>query len=216
MSDLSILPRNAQPFEKAVDEAVALAVAVLETPVRQAWDAETIRLDVLPWLAWGVGRRTWNASWPEAVQREVVRDAIPIARRTGTVQSVRAVMATVGVSQTYGGDLAVTEWFQSEPKGEPFTFSVGFNLNPAAGPAPSAAFVEELIDEVSQVKPARAHFTLRQTLRLSGGATVAGAVRPATYTRLDLAQRTPCVLTVTDADGNPVVDGGGVQIVMEL
>lgn len=217
MSDIaSILPNNAQPFEKAFDEALGERVAALDTPVRQAWDADAIRLDILPWLAWGVGRRTWNADWPEAVQRRIVRDAIPNARKTGTVASVRAVMETVGNSQAYGGELVLREWWQSEPKGDPFTFSLGFDLEPETGPAPSLAFVEELIDEVSQAKPARAHFNLRQTLRVTGGAAVEGAVRPTTYTRLDFAQREPFLLIVTDGAGTPVVDDDGAQIIVEL
>lgn len=216
MSELSILPRNAQPFEIAMDEGLALAVEKLETPVREAWDADAISLDVLPWLAWGVGRRTWNAAWPEAVQRRIVRDAIPTARRTGSVQSVRSVMETVGVSQSYGGELAIKEWFQTEPKGQPFTFTLDLALEPGEGPPPSRDFLEELIVEVDQAKPARSHFVLRQTLGLAAGVRVAGGARPITYTRLDLVQRPPRKTNVVMDDGTQIVAGDGAQLIVEL
>ncbi|QQQ17745.1 phage tail protein I [Brevundimonas vitis] len=211
----TLLPPNATPLEAALERALARRLDELPTPIRDAWDADTIALDTLPWLAWAVGRRTWNADWPEAVRRAIVRDAIITARRLGTVQSVLDVIELVGGSQAFGGELDLVEWWQTEPKGEPGTFSVTLSIDPEDGPPPAAAFVDELIDEVSEAKPRSRHFTLTQALGFDGGIDVVGAVRPMAYARMEFAQRPPLILTIVTDDGDPVIDAGGATLFLE-
>ncbi len=179
---LTLLPSSATRLEKALDRALARRLDELPLPVRDAWNAEVIALDSLPWLAWGVGKRTWNAEWPESIRRALVRTAIPTARRMGSVQSVRDVVAA------FGGALAIREWWEMEPKGEPFTFSIVLTLNGATGEAVTARFVEEVVEEIRWAKPARAHFTFTQGLSFAGSIQVVGAVRPTVIRRMEFEQ----------------------------
>jgi phage tail P2-like protein len=58
----------------------------------------------------GLSLDNWSTDWPESIKRERVRKAIAIARRKGTAQSVRTVVAS------FGGSVAIREWWQSEPR----------------------------------------------------------------------------------------------------
>lgn len=217
MSDLqTVLPPNASVLEKTTDRALGAQLDAIPTPIRVAWDADAIPLDTLPWLAWGVGRKTWNTAWPEEVRRAIVRDAYPIARRTGTVRAVRDAIAVVESALTYGGTLDIVEWWQTTPKGTPRTFRVQIALDPETGAPPPAAFVEELIDEISAAKPLTAHFGLSQSLSVAGGYQTVGAIRPTSVCRLEFTQRPPLNLSVVTDDGSPVVDAGGASVFLEL
>ncbi|MDK4808151.1 MAG: phage tail protein I, partial [Novosphingobium aromaticivorans] len=110
-------------------------------------------------------------------KRERVRKAIAIARRKGTAESVRSVVAS------FGGSVAIREWWQSEPRGLPHTFSLILNLDSAGAPA-SAAFVDQVIAEVNRAKPARSTFTFTQGLTAQAGIGLVAALRPTIYARL--------------------------------
>lgn len=179
---VSLLPPNATALELALERALGRRIDALPTPIRDVWNADVIPLETLPWLAWGVGMRSWNAEWPAAVRRSVVKNAIPNARRMGTVQSVHDIV------RAFGGSLVLREWWELTPRGEPFTFSIVLTLNGEGGETASARFVEEVIAEVNRTKPARAHFTFTQGLSAAGGFAVQGAARAVVYRRLDFEQ----------------------------
>lgn len=179
---VSLLPPNATDLEKVIERALGRRIDALPAPVRDVWNADVIPLATLPWLAWGVGMKSWNADWSEAVRRSVVRNAIPTARRMGSVQSVHDVV------RAFGGSLVLREWWELTPMGEPFTFSIVLTLNGEGGETTSARFVEEVIAEVTRAKPARAHFTFTQGLSAAAGVAVQGGVRPTVYRRLNFEQ----------------------------
>jgi phage tail P2-like protein len=116
----------------------------------------------------------------EGVQNVILREPaqdIAIARRKGTAESVRSVVAS------FGGSVAIREWWQSEPRGLPHTFSLILNLDSAGAPA-SAAFVDQVIAEVNRAKPARSTFTFTQGLTAQAGIGLVAALRPTIYARL--------------------------------
>jgi phage tail P2-like protein len=140
--------------------------------IRDVWSPDDCPLDLLPWLAWGLSLDNWSTDWPESIKRERVRKAIAIARRKGTAGSVRSVVAS------FGGSVAIREWWQSEPRGLPHTFSLILNLDSAGAPA-SAAFVDQVIAEVNRAKPAPWPICVPATGLSAGKAVVA----PATLAR---------------------------------
>lgn len=93
-----LLPRNRTEFETAVSEATG-RVDDIPAPLRQLWDADKIRLDILPWLAWAFSVDYWDASWPEEKQREAVRHAIWMHRHKGTLAGIRRHI------ELFGGEL---------------------------------------------------------------------------------------------------------------
>lgn len=176
MTYSSILPPGSTALEKALEQ---VAAHLLDMPVaiRAVRSADTCPIELLPWEAWGRSLDNWSADWSAPVKRERVRQAIPIARQKGTAASVRSVV------QSFGGSVAIREWWQMEPKGEPHTFDLVLNLEREGVPA-SAAFVDQVIAEVIRAKPARSHFTFTQGLNASGGIGLAAFGRPMIYSRL--------------------------------
>ena len=150
----------------------------IETPLRAQWDPDTCPVEDLPWLAWALSIDVWDPTWSEALKRARIRSAIAIQRRKGTVASVRETV------RSFGGGVALREWFEQDPPGAPYTFSLSITLNDQDGAAPSAAFLDQVVAEVSRTKPARAHFTFTQGLQATGRLGLTARGRVAAYARL--------------------------------
>lgn len=175
----SLLPPNATALERALEAATA-RLADIDANLRKLWSPNDCPVELLPWLAWALSLDSWSSDWPEAVKRERVRRALDIARRKGTAHSVRSVI------ESFGGQVALREWWQQSPPGPPHTFELVLTLGSAAAPA-SAAFVDAVIAEVARTKPVRSHFTFTQGFAASGRIGVAAAARPVISARLPLA-----------------------------
>lgn len=178
---VTLLPSSAARLAKAMDRALARRLAEIPNPIRDVHDADRIDIDLLPWLAWERGLRTWNTDWPEAVRRALVRNAIQTARHMGSVQSLHDVVAA------FGGALSIREGWELDPP-QPYRFSIVLTLNGQTGETASARYVEEVIAEVRRVKPARAVFDFTQGLSFAGSIQVVGAVRPTVIRRMEFEQ----------------------------
>ncbi len=176
---MTLLPPNTSPVERAIEGATA-RLSDVPVPLRQLADPDTCPLALLPYLAWALSIDTWDSDWPEAVKRNRVRQAIDIQRRKGTASSVRDVVAG------FGGSLALREWWQMAPAGDPHTFALVLALEGIVPPARKAAYVDQVIAEVRRTKPVRSHFTFTQALSATGGLQVVAAARPAVVVRLAL------------------------------
>lgn len=176
----SLLPPNATPFERAMEAALVEPGAV-PVPIETTWQPDTLRADLLPYLAYGLSVDNWSPEWPEAVRRERIRRAIAIQRRKGTAESVRAVVASLG------GALALREWWQTVPRGLPHSFALILSIAQVAGGAPSPAYIDSIIDEIRRTKPVRSRFTFTLALTGTGAVRQVATVRPATYARLTCA-----------------------------
>lgn len=175
----SLLPPNATNLERALELATA-RMADIDTNLRKLWSPNLCPVELLPWLAWALSLDSWSSNWPEAVKRERVRRALDIARRKGTAQSVRSVV------ESFGGQVAIREWWQKSPPGDPHTFELVLTLGSATAPA-SAAFVDAVIAEVARTKPVRSHFTFTQGFAAAARIGVLAAARPVITARLNCA-----------------------------
>ncbi|MDR6144954.1 phage tail P2-like protein [Sphingomonas sp. SORGH_AS870] len=174
---MTLLPPNASPLERALDHAVA-RISDVPTPFRDLWNPATCPVELLPYLAYALSIDSWSSDWPEAVKRRRITQAIAIQRRKGTASSVRDVVTA------FGGVIAIREWWQMQPPGDPHTFSLVLNITDQAGAPVDAAFVEAIIAEVYRTKPVRSHFTFSQALNATAGLAPVAAVRPTLFTRL--------------------------------
>lgn len=174
---MSLLPPNASQLERGLEQATARAgnVTVDFTPL---WNPQTCPIELLPYLAFALSIDTWDPAWPEATKRALVSTAIDIQRHKGTAKSIRDII------RSFGGQIALREWWQMAPPGTPHTFSVVLSLTGAAGEAPSAGFIDQIIDEIRRTKPVRSHFTFGQAIVVTGGIRPVGAARPALFHRL--------------------------------
>jgi len=174
----TLLPPNATPLERALEAATA-RLSDVPTPIEPLWNPDTCPVELLPYLAWALSIDIWSPEWPEAVKRERIRRAIPIQRWKGTISSVRAVVAALG------GAIALREWWETDPAGDPHTFSLILSLANVAGGAPSADYVDQVIADITRTKPVRSHFTFTQSLDFAGAVGLIAVARPATYARLN-------------------------------
>jgi len=171
------LPPNSTALEQAL-AALTARLEAIPTPLPTLWDADRCPVDQLPWMAWALSLDDWQPDWSEAVKRQRVRSAIAIQRRKGTANSVRMVV------QSFGGAVAIREWWQTEPRGEPHTFDLSLTLTGADGQSASAQFVDAVIAEVERTKPVRSHFTFTQGFQAEARVGVFAVARAATYRRL--------------------------------
>ncbi len=174
---MTLLPPNATPLERAMETAIA-RLSDVPVPLRDLVDPDTCPLPLLPYLAFALSIDSWDSDWPEAVKRSRVREAIAIQRRKGTAQSVRDVV------RSFGGAVSIREWWQTTPRGAPYTFDLVLGLAGIVGPEKTAAYVDAVIAEVARTKPVRAQFSFTQALEATGAIGMFGAARPAVFRRL--------------------------------
>lgn len=175
----SLLPPNASELERQLEQATARQ-GNLPVPLRELWNPDTCPEHLLPWLAWSLSLDSWQPYWPVAVKRERIKRAIEIQRRKGTAKSVRDVVSS------FGSALALREWWQKAPMGEPHTFDVVLTLG--AGVPNTAAYQQDILKEIDRTKPVRAHYTLTLGLAATGGLRLQGAARPVVYRRLQCTE----------------------------
>lgn len=95
----------------------------------------------------------WNSSWEREKKLSVIKATIETKRRRGTLLAVKEAVGSL-VSP-----FEITEWWQTEPKGEPYTFGVTIPLDDI-GKDLSAEEQEELFDLIYEAKSIRSHGTV--------------------------------------------------------
>lgn len=150
---MTLLPPNATVLEKNI-ETVLKRNSELSTPLRTLWNPDTCPEHILPWLAWGFGLNDWKSYWPVSIKRAFIRDAIDFKRKKGTAQSVRQIV------NNFGAAVVLQECWESQPKATPHTFSVVINATRMGGEAITDDFQQDIINSISQAKPARSNFTV--------------------------------------------------------
>ncbi|MGR6871244.1 phage tail protein I [Pseudomonas sp. HK3] len=173
----SLLPINTNQFERDL-ENVSTRISDVPVNIRDSWNADTCPADLLPWLAWSFSIDSWKAYWPEHVKRSRVREAIKVQRKKGTKQSVRKVV------ESFGAELELKEWFEQTPMGPPHSFKVLLNVNELG--AQTQAFTNDIVQELSRVKPTRSFFEVQQGVTTNGELALAGAVRVTKFVRLEV------------------------------
>jgi phage tail P2-like protein len=103
VSNGGLLPPSATAQERALDLATA-RVGEVPVRVRDVWNPDTCPAHMLPWLAWAFSVDEWDATWTEAVKREVIRSAIQVQRKKGTVWAIKRAISSAGY-----GDSALVE-----------------------------------------------------------------------------------------------------------
>ncbi len=207
----SLLPPNATPLERGIEDACA-RIGAIDAPIAPLWDPATCAMDILPWMAWGLSVDSWDAGWTEAEKRAAVAQSIELHRRKGTRLSVEAVIARFD-------QLAhLVEWHEATPRAAPHTFDVVVPMVTASNIAPggrraTAAFAEAIIREVARVKPLREHMRLVQSVAAAGAVGVQGALRAAGLLRADATLSTDTsphwATYLQTEDGEPIEDGAG-------
>lgn len=114
----TLLPLNAKAEERALEQANGEQILALPVPIRHVKDPATCPAHLLPWLAWEYAVDYWNPDWDEAQKRQVIADAAYVHQHRGTAGAVRRSLSSVGLPIT------VVEWWQDQPRQDPYTFRI--------------------------------------------------------------------------------------------
>jgi len=115
MSDDVLLPPNATVHERAMAGAVS-RLSDVPLRVRDAWNPDTCPAELLPWLAWAFSVDEWQDGWTEAEQRAVIKNALYVHKKKGTLAALKRAVEPLGYI------IRIVEWFEESPPGTPFTF----------------------------------------------------------------------------------------------
>lgn len=112
-----LLPPNATAQERALSEATA---RLSEVPllVRESWNPDTCPAELLPWLAWAFSVDEWDTTWTEQEKRDVIKASLDVHKHKGTIGAIDRALKPLGYL------IEVVEWWETTPKGEPYTFSI--------------------------------------------------------------------------------------------
>jgi phage tail P2-like protein len=185
MSDLiNLLP----PASTAIERAAARApdLARLNTGIiKTLWHPATCPAALLPWLAWALSVDEWDETAPLDIQRNIIANAIPIHKLKGTAFAVKTALAVLG----HTGH--ITEWWQTQPPGDPHTFIADIEIDARGIDLTQQNHIER---QIIAVKPARSHFSMRLIGRANSRPRIAHALLSG-----ESATIYPFVTTRTDA-----------------
>lgn len=114
-----LLPATSTPFEMSLAAPMA-RLSQVPVPLRLLWRPMECPASHLPWLAWALSVDTWDPTWPEQVQRQVIAQSIALHRIKGTRRALEMALAPISAG------LSIEEWF--EYGGQPYRFRVTQHL----------------------------------------------------------------------------------------
>lgn len=155
MSDFrSLLPANSTPLERILERALAERwdyylerIAVIRT----LWNPWECPADFLPYLAWAVDVVWWRHDWPEATKRQVIADSLKVHRTLGFKDGILAALNAAGVQAR------LRLWNETEPPGEPGTYTVDVLAADTEGEGPDADMMRDAAAIVRRTKRASQH-----------------------------------------------------------
>ena len=185
MSDFpSILPPNRTRAEAALEQALHQGKPDLRA-VSTLIHPDTCPAELLGWLAWSFSVDTYSSTWREEVKRRAIRNSIAIHRVKGTLGAVRKALASIG----FRTDIA--EWFDTGDAPHTFridafgedVFGAGFDVD--------ARLLNTLSRMIDDIKPARAHYTLRIGESFEADTYLRSGIRAARMDRRELVPVPP-------------------------
>ena len=130
----------------------------------------------LPWWASNYGMPFYNSEWTEKTQRDVVLRFRIIHKIRGSLAALKRLMDIFGVI------VEVSEWFDSNPLSDPYTFDVGvfINDNDFGIGRKAEAQMRQIID---WVKPLSRKYNLTIKYRISARLVTVPVMGWAGYTK---------------------------------
>lgn len=132
----------------------------------------TLPSGVLDHLAWQFNVPVWRDSWPQSTKVSVLRTAIRDKSVVGTRGAVERAVESLGSA------VQIVEWFEAIPQADPYTFEIIIDLNSIPGQA-DVETQDDLRRAVDAAKPARSHYRVILSLKLTGLFGMYATGRPA-------------------------------------
>lgn len=143
-------------------EAVAARISSIDLTPLVVYDFDTVPVSALPSLAEQfrmLGDAGWNLATTEAQQRALLKEAIALHRIRGTPYAVTRVLEILGLNAAF------TEWFETQPQGAPYTFSISIDTleQPDGSPPLDLTRWAQIARLVNFWKNARSSFSFQAT-----------------------------------------------------
>lgn len=146
----SLLPPGAIHAERVQELAGGELILSVDTDmVRKAKNADTCPAHLLPWLAWDNAVDFWEDNWTEEQKRKVIKDAAYVHQHRGTAGAVRRSLSAVDLPTI------VIEWWEDEPKKEPYTFRIDVYSQQSI----DTALYDRIRRQVEKAKNLRSHLS---------------------------------------------------------
>src|SRR5574344_1255844 len=113
----SILPPNATPLLKDLEQSTASRFPLLYGGVRYLNNPDLCPDYLLPWLAWAVSVDVWSDDWESSQKRATIRQSIQVHKEKGTLGALKRALIVFSYA-----NIDIQEWFNYG--GDPFTFRI--------------------------------------------------------------------------------------------
>jgi len=161
----SLLTKNNQTaIMLALEKVMATFEQLPLDTIKNFWNPEACRVDLLPYLAICVGVTLWDDSLTEKQKREACKNAILINKQKGTVAAIKRALKALGLNS------AVIEWWQNNMP--PMTAQIILQENEAIF---SDAQYEAIYKLVSEVKRLSLHVTFVKQSAIRNNFYIAGS-----------------------------------------
>lgn len=160
---------------QAIDPQLRLLALNVDVPAIYA-SIDKLTSSQLDHIAVQYDLDVWRDSWPVTLKRSILKTAIPIKRKVGTVGAVKDALASIGSAAT------IIEWWQTEPKGEPHTFTIYATQSEIEGTI-DEEMQADLMAMIDDAKPLRSHYKFVMQNQSKTGINVFACVRPCVIAR---------------------------------
>lgn len=161
---------------KAIDPQLRLLASKVDVPAIYA-SIDKLTSSQLDHIAVQYDLDVWRDSWPVTLKRSILKVAISIKRKVGTVGAVKEALASIGSAAT------IVEWWQTEPKGEPHTFTIYATQSEIEGTI-DEEMQKDLMAMIDDAKPLRSHYKFVMQNQAKTGINFYACIRPCVYARL--------------------------------
>ncbi len=168
--------KNIQAVALALDKPLEAIAKSVDIPAIYASinQLPSIALDHLA-VSWDA--TVWRDSWPLELKRSVLKNTISEKRKKGTVKSVKDALASISSAAS------IVEWWQTEPKGTPHTFTIYATQADIDGTI-DAEMQEDVIALINDAKPVRSHYDFVIQNQAKGTINTTAFVRPVSYAKI--------------------------------
>lgn len=102
----SLLPESFQsPLMLEFENIVKMLGNLPSKDIRNFWNADKCRVDLLPYLAKNLGVENFDNTWSEEYKRQVIKNNLIVNKQKGTVASVKKVLTDLNLNTS------IKEWF---------------------------------------------------------------------------------------------------------
>lgn len=167
---------NIQAIAKALDRPCQSLAQSVDVPAIYA-SIDALPTTVLDHLAVSWDATVWRDSWPVELKRSVLKTTISEKRKKGTVKAVKDALASISSAAS------IVEWWQTEPKGTPHTFTIYATQADIEGTI-DAEMQEDVIALIDDAKPVRSHYDFVIQNKAKSTINMTACVRPVCYAKI--------------------------------